>query len=461
MKNKSVCLLSVLIGLLIIVRHLPAQSIQVSENKRYLVKDGKPFFYLGDTAWELFHRLSLEEAQKYLENRASKGFTVIQAVALAQLGGLSVPNANGDLPLVDKDPQQPVEAYFSHIDAVVDYATSLGLVVGMLPTWGSYWNTVNGDEKIFTSESAQFFGEYLGRRYRDKSIIWILGGDENINNDEERDIIEAMARGLRLGDRGMHLITYHPRGPGRSSDYFHTTEWLDFNMVQSSHAGHGLDNGMYIENDRKLNPPKPTMDGEPRYEMIPAGFYFAGANRLDLFTDDDCRQAAYWSLLAGACGFTYGHNSVWQMWDRDRNSVLGAVIPWHKALDHPGAFQMQHLRNLFESRPFNQLIADQSLILDGPQEGEGKIRAARADDESFLIFYSPRGEPFTVKKDTLSGIINREIWFDPRYGNSFVLHQSNTKGIQTYTPPTRGKGSDWILIIEDTGKNYPLPGVDH
>src|SRR3989304_7234020 len=56
-------------------------KLRVSENHRYLeYEDGTPFFYLGDTAWELFHRLNREEALRYLTNRAEKGFTVIQAV---------------------------------------------------------------------------------------------------------------------------------------------------------------------------------------------------------------------------------------------------------------------------------------------------------------------------------------------------------------------------------------------
>lgn len=45
--------------------------LQVSENRRFLVhEDGQPFFHLGDTAWELFHRLNREEAARYLDNRA-------------------------------------------------------------------------------------------------------------------------------------------------------------------------------------------------------------------------------------------------------------------------------------------------------------------------------------------------------------------------------------------------------
>ena len=38
--------------------------LKVSDNRRFLVhEDGSPFFYLGDTAWELFHRLTLDEAR--------------------------------------------------------------------------------------------------------------------------------------------------------------------------------------------------------------------------------------------------------------------------------------------------------------------------------------------------------------------------------------------------------------
>lgn len=80
------------------------QRLKVSDNKRFLVKaDGSPFFYLGDTAWELFHRLNREEADRYLKNRASKGFTVIQAVALAEIDGLNDPNPYGHRPLLNNE----------------------------------------------------------------------------------------------------------------------------------------------------------------------------------------------------------------------------------------------------------------------------------------------------------------------------------------------------------------------
>ena len=104
----------------------PLPRLQISENQRFLVTaEGRPFFWLADTAWELFHRLSIEESSVYLENRAAKGFTVIQAVALAEFDGLTAPNADGQVPLIENDPLRPNETYFQHIDTVVARANAL------------------------------------------------------------------------------------------------------------------------------------------------------------------------------------------------------------------------------------------------------------------------------------------------------------------------------------------------
>ncbi len=83
-------------------------KLKVSGNHRFLVReDGQPFFYLADTAWELLHRLNREEAAMYLHTRAQQGFTVVQAVALGELEGLTDPNPYGKIPLIDKDPAKP------------------------------------------------------------------------------------------------------------------------------------------------------------------------------------------------------------------------------------------------------------------------------------------------------------------------------------------------------------------
>jgi hypothetical protein len=210
----------------------PRRRLQVAANRRYLqYEDGRPFFYMADTAWMLFHRLNREEAVRYLEDRARKGFSVIQAVALAELDGLTTPNAYGQLPLVDRDPARPNPDYFTHVDFIVERAETLGMFVGLLPTWGRYWKT--GDQKIFTRENARTYGQFLGRRYKDRAIIWILGGDQNVTTAEERGIIDALAEGLKAGDEGRHLMTFHPRGPGQSSLQLQDAPWLAITIRDS------------------------------------------------------------------------------------------------------------------------------------------------------------------------------------------------------------------------------------
>ena len=166
-----------------------APRLKVSDNHRFLVyEDGRPFFYLADTAWELFHRLNREEAAHYLADRANKGFTVIQAVALAEEDGLNAPNPYGHLPLVDNDPARPAvkdgsrNDYWDHVDEIVNQAESLGLFIGLLPTWGDKWNRKWGvGPEIFTPENAEVYGRWLGSRYKDKPVIWIVGGDRPVD----------------------------------------------------------------------------------------------------------------------------------------------------------------------------------------------------------------------------------------------------------------------------------------
>jgi hypothetical protein len=433
----------------------------VSGDGRHLVQaDGRPFFYLADTAWSLFHRLTFEEADLYLRNRAAKGFTVVQAVALSELDGLRTPNAYGERPLLENDPRRPNERYFARVDRVVDRAGELGLTVALLPTWGDKWHSRQNEPgpRVFRdAATARDFARFIGRRYGSRPVMFVLGGDRNVETDEDLALTRAFAEGLKEA-APKTLVTYHPRGPGRSSDKLHREAWLDFDMIQSSHTGRGSDNGANVEHDRALEPPKPTLDGETRYEAIAVDFYMRGANPAVRFDDSDVRMAAYRALLAGAAGHTYGNNNIWQMWAPGREPVLGADTPWSEAIDHPGAFQMGHLRRLFESRPWPLLEPDQALLVGPNPPGAGFVRAAVAKDRSFAFVYSPLGEPVSVDQSRLGARDLTAWWFDPRYGRAYFVHTGVGTAIQAFTPPSSGRACDWVLVLDDPAKGYPPPG---
>jgi hypothetical protein len=431
--------------------------LKVSADNRFLIHaDGTPFFYLGDTAWELFHRLDREEAELYLKNRAAKGFTVIQAVVLAELDGLGTPNAYGHKPLDGNDPAKPNEAYFQHVDFIVDKAEALGMFVGMLPTWGDKWNHKWGKgPEIFTPENAAAYGEFLGNRYKDKPILWILGGDRSPDNDRQLAVIRAMAAGLRKGDGGNHLLTFHPQGRGNSAQWFHQDDWLSFDMFQSGHGAANFANYDFTAKTRELTPTKPVLDGEPRYEDHP----IRQSGSKDWFDEWDVRQAAYWSLLAGACGHTYGNHNIWQMWQPGRQPITAARTPWKKALDYPGAAQMGHVRRLFESRPFQSLVPDQSLLVGDAGKGADHVRAARAADGACALVYLPTGKNVSIATGKLGGQKLQAWWFDPRSGTAKQIGMFAPAAQQEFDPPGEpGRGNDWVLVLDDVAKGFAAPG---
>ena len=436
------------------------RALHVSESGRFLVKeDGNAFFWLGDTAWELFHRLDREEAEKYLKDRAAKGFTVIQAVALAELDGLQTPNPYGHRPLRDEDPSQPVEAYFEHVDWTLKKAEELGLYVALLPTWGDKWQVAHfakDSHVIFTPENAKTYCRWLAERYKDqKNIVWILGGDRNPTSEEKLAIIRAMAAGIREGDGGNHLISFHPMGGRCSSQWFHNDDWLDFNMFQSGHGGPDFPNYDFTQRAYRLKPIKPVLDGEPRYEDIPVAFDPDNGRHTGL----DVRQAAYWSVLAGAFGHTYGNNNVWQMWQPGREAKIWAHSPWYEALHHPGASAMGYVRQLFESRPFLKLVPDQEAVSVPRGQERRFVRSARASDGSYLFVYSTLGEGFRVDLNKLSGKQVTATWYNPREGTAKKIGTfPNPRSLKTFLPPSRGRNNDWVLILDDAAKKYPLPG---
>ncbi|MCX8157568.1 MAG: glycoside hydrolase family 140 protein [Verrucomicrobiae bacterium] len=444
-------------------------QIKVSENRRFLVTaDGRPFFYLGDTAWELFHRLTREEADRYLEDRAKKGFNVIQAVALAELDGLNAPNAYGHRPLLENDPNRPDvkdgpnNDYWDHVDYIVNKANSLGLYIGFLPTWGDKWNKKWGVGGLqFTPETAAAYGEWVGRRYRNHGIIWILGGDRPVENDDHRAIVRAMARGLRQGDQGAHLITFHPPGGAGSSQWFHQEEWLDFNMRQNGHAVEYT--GRYDQTlaDYNRTPIKPVIDGEPVYEDHPINF---AADKQGHSTAADVRRPFYWDVFSGACGHTYGHHSVWQMWATNRQPINNPLMPWSEAIQQPGAGQMQHGKNLILSRPYLTRIPDNDVIVTDrvptsvPGAGRYRFVATRDSGGSYAMVYAPLGRAFKVRMSKISGSTVRAWWFNPRTGAAQRIGEFPNTGERTFTPPDVGEVLDWVLVLDDAAKNYTPPG---
>jgi len=424
-----------------------------------LLRNGRPFFWLGDTAWVLM-RLSPADVERYLEDRAAKHFTVIQMMAIRTNHRVEsptqrdlIPNYDKALPFSGLDPVMLNEAYWRHIDFIIKAAGDRGLTIALATMWGRDADSLFPD----ALKNNERYGTTLGRRYRDRdNLVWLVTGEyEKIKDnwrqdhdisDGQRTLLRAIARGLETGHEGRHLMTIHPIFT--SSRDFHNDSWLDFNM-QQTWGGAPADVGRILSDYRK-QPPKPVLNGEPGYE-----------NRAEAPTSSawKCRYEGYWSVFSGAFGFTYGADRVWQF-----------HLEWKDALQYEGGADMQHLRFLIESRPMDNRVPDDSFLVSGRgdlRKGPSYCAATRASDGCYAMVYSTMGEPFTLDVSALSGKRLHGWWYSPRDGRCYNGQRQptrhpfeilNGRGRREFTPPTSGLNQDWVLVLDDADRKFPAPG---
>jgi Protein of unknown function (DUF4038)/Putative collagen-binding domain of a collagenase len=428
-------------------------------------EDGTPFFWLGDTGWELFHRLRLEEATNYLENRRRKGFNVIQAVILAEFNGLKKPDQYGQVPLRDLDPSKPNEVYFRWVDTVIRIALKKNIFMAILPTWGDKVTLAWGEGPvIFNPDNAYVYGKWLGNRYQQyPNIIWMLGGDRPPKNDSAdwTPVWRAMAKGILEGSKGKAIFTYHiSGGPKSTSQYIHHEPWLAINTMQSGHgSGHDVPVWTWVERDRNLVPAKPTLDAEPNYEDHPVNPWPSWDSTNGYFSAYDVRKQCYRSVFAGACGVTYGHHSVWQFWSAREAKVNHADCYWTDAIDRPGAFQVGYLKNLIESRPQFNRVPDQELLAAGQGEKGEYICIIRSPDSSTAMFYLPYGKEIAVRTGFIKSAKLLAWWFNPKNGHAIKIGLLKKENTMSFIPPSIGYLNDWVLVLDNPNAHFGVPGI--
>ena len=451
--------------------------LKVSPDKHFLVKEnGKPFFWLGDTGWNLFFKLNRDEAKKYLSDRRQKKFTVIQAHLLGWK--ISDTNAYGQTPFTDDAFSHPNEAYWQHVDFILEVAAAQGLYMAVLPAWASTYTEIkksnDGESSLILplskdSAAAYEYARFLGRRYKKmKHLIWILGGDVWGRNDA---IYDALARGLTEtyanGDPDKILISFHPQGgtwrpPATStSEFYNDKPWLDFHMIQS---GHRIGNKNYerINKDYHLSPTRPTVESEPCYEMHPILHDFKNG----AFNAWHIRNRAYSALLAGSFGFTYGANGIWQMDKPGRiDKQTHFNYYWYQALDYEGATQLQYASAIFTSKTFvsTSRIPDSSLLVNADTSALHHVECSRASDDSYVLAYSSDGSTFNLDLRKLRTSSFNAWWYSPRDGRIYSSANNKLtkpvkivteKQVMQFDPPgLPAEGNDWLLILSVGSKN--------
>ena len=411
--------------------------LEVSDNGRYLVRaDGRPFYYVADTPWQLLASLDLSDTKEYIDIRADQGFTAMQLVATpwsfddraarwdfeGEQGQARV-NANGDVPFFNAEGQppqdngevrfdRPNDAYWRHVDHVLDYLAAKDMAAYFIPLWASNFS------RSFSEDAHYAIGKALGTRYRTQSnVIWVLGGDEaRVSVAKYR----ALHRGLR--DAGItQLVTMHPRS-GRSSAA-HLRDELDFNSVQDR----GSVSNMLerIGADYRRTPVKPTFLCETWYEHDIDG----GVFRIHRVGTSPAFRAHYWAArLNGGFGEGYG---AWTIWLN--------LETWRTDIQRPGAAAIAtHMRAILETVEWQDLEPDVHHVALG---GHDRVHTAIAPASRTAVAYFAAPVRVPLDPRWFAGEA-RLTWYEPATGA--VVGTANMREPTCVKPPMDG---DAVLVM--------------
>jgi hypothetical protein len=396
----------------------PVYPAKVSSNGRYFIdQEGHPVFWLGTTQWELFTGYNLEDAKTILERSKAHGFAFAQVMLLG-VGDGTKANKQGEKPTIDNDASKPNEAYFKHVDAVVQAARERNINISMTIFHQRYRN-------LITREKARAWARWIAARYKDvPTIVWSMTPEAK---PEFVPILRELAAGLHEGDGGAHPITFKPDPAPYSSSFIHDEPWLDFDSMQTWKSVELI--YPMVTKDYNLKPTKPVLMAEGAYEH---GSEY-GFDVSPLWV----RRQAYYSYLAGA-HHTYGHNDSWR------------VLPtWKQSLDAPGATQLGLLKKLFETRnEWWNIVPDQSILASGGNtKGQVLNLSARHADGRWLMIYLAEKSTVSVDLGKLGARKTaKAIWIDPRDAHEVPIAEVPTTGSHSFSTPDGWE--DALLVVE-------------
>ncbi|HEY7640177.1 MAG TPA: DUF4038 domain-containing protein [Steroidobacteraceae bacterium] len=416
--------------------------LHAEAGKRYPVDaSGNPFFMVADTAWTLPQRLQKSAASTYLNDRKQRGFNALLMELIEhKVSSPLTANAYGDKPFLATiagsscpsgpcwDFSKPNEAYWAHVDWLLDEVERLGFLAVVTPSYVGYQGSSQGWYKDTVANGTTVmrnYGRFLGNRYKNhQNILWVEAGDYNVPN---RDIVRAVANGINDVIPGSLQTAHNARGMG-ALEYWPSESWLNVNTIYTT------DSTVVSEANTAWG-----LSSMPFF-LVEAKYEGEGASERTV------RAQAYQAVLSGAFGQFLGNSPLWR-YDSG----------WQTAMNGIGSRSMTQLASAFTSRAWWKLVPDtgHTLLKSGYGSGNYQSVAGLATDRSFAMLYLATLSTASIDMSKLAGPRVTATWRDPTNGAQSAVAGSPftaSAGVRSIVPPgNNGTGNtDWVLILTST-----------
>ena len=421
--------------------------IRASDNNRYFSHaDGTPFFWLGDTHWQMPDTERPDacnhpehagapcphggEFQHLAADRKAHGFTVYQTYPAATAAHWWT------TPYSQINPQRFDKVF----DAQMDHLAEQGFVVAM---GCGHFN----DSTVIPPTDLARFARYLVARYGAHPVVWITCQEMNwpaeVGGKEANriDVWHGVAREIARTDGYGHPHSGHQNVVDVATDPLGQEPWHDWFALQGGHRNSGLTPQARYQGYYNFQPTRPMIETEAMYELVDCG----GVN-----STDDARRSAWKAMLCGSAGYTYGAAGIWALkWDADDpqwKEYNHAVSAWHVGMALPGAAQMTLLKNFFTALEWQDLT---------PRFGDRAWAQWTDPEQCVMATIGNRLYLVYCYGETSVGVIKgldpatayTAHWFDPRTGQTSIIAKSFHSPTGCWTVPEKPH-DDWVLRVE-------------
>lgn len=473
--------------------------------EKYLTyEDGTPFYYLGDTHWQLSQE-TCEMVSAICEKRAAQGFTVYESQPMDCGFNAAVTEGVGEKgldDLWDLDEKFRIISENGLTHANSQFFWPLSGMTRLIENHGG-WTEPKlkgylGTKKVTMpdlSDEAKAYLESLSRywvaRYGAYPVIWTLG--QEIDNDPYQNETSPwnavnnpykyVAEYLAKYDPYDHPVTAHQESTGDTAAYgngFGTDEVriIRYPGAQPSAFRSVKAHTMYAsqwhpnltKRDDYMSAKDYWYNGQGKPVVNYEGLY------CYLWTKNFGARAQAWaSYLTGLYGCSWGGQPTWAYlngFERDVPSDDGIDIirpeekqaaTWQDAMEYPSSYQVGYMRSFMEQLAWYNLIPRfNNWAYFVPASNVYAYCASNQNNTEMVVyFYSftdpTVGEKINTKKNggVMTGTVGNLVplaqysyrWFDPICGEYAGAGTFNASAFGTWFAGTRPDDTDYVLLI--------------
>lgn len=437
----------------------PGGVMPMSGHPRHFQRqNGKPFWFMGDTAWALFtddidERHDRSAVKKYIDARSAQGFSVIHAMLISEAGW---GNSGGDA-FADLSKERINPAYWQEVDRRLADLNRQGITAGLTLAWGDKRHNLN-DWREFPSQTARLrYARYIAARYSAYNVYFIVAGEwssdlrthPSLTERQVRDEYGAIGATLKRNDPHDRMISIHPGTRPGSVIGFASQPWMSFGDYQQRY----VNLHQSILDSRSAG--KPVVNSEYAY-------YLRDQKGDDGKTDKN--NSADLAMI---------RHATWDIVMAGGYFIIGFGSTYFGGHRHPGPFrvddprnddweaQVQHVRACFADLAWWRLEPNDGLITASVPRGRDEMRLdvvappaiaywALAEPGRQYVFYM-RGYsgPYHLSLGEPDNETYRIQLYNPRTGELSGLGLSPGKKLKLYSPPDL---ADWVLIVQTQDK---------